>query len=88
MLVLIGLMLTTGFVKYAFHPRENRKTYLTVLMVELLFYSIFPIGLWIGKILSNGAVAFPFSFYFNKTKERYTIEISSSYKKKYAVDSP
>ena len=37
MLVLIGLMLTTGIVKYAFHPRENKKIYLTVLMVELLF---------------------------------------------------
>ena len=77
MLVLIGLMLTTGIVKYAFHPRENKKIYLTVLMVELLFYSIFPIGLWIGKILSNVAVALPFSLYFNKTKERYTKEISS-----------
>jgi len=88
MLVLIGLLLTTIGIKNVHHNRENKKVYFITLIVELLFYIIFPIGLWIGKILSNIAVAFPISLYLHKTKEGYTNEIRSLYEKKYAIDSP
>jgi len=67
-LVLIGLMLTTLSTKNVHHIRESKKHLLTILIVELLFYVICPIGLWIGKILSNIAVAFPFSLYLYKTR--------------------
>lgn len=87
MLTFLALMMTTIGIKNIHHIRENKKHLLTILIVESLFYMIFPIGLWIGKILSNIAIAFPFSLYLHKTKETYKNEISSLYKKKYNVDS-
>ena len=54
-------------------------------MVELLFYVFFLSDFGLENLSNVTALH---SFYLNKTKERYTKEISILYEKKYAVDSP